>query len=67
MTSMRNTSQYGINVNKNLTVNDKYRNGTNNRPMDLQGESKPSVFNPQIVNTELLDASVKMGYQATKQ
>jgi hypothetical protein len=35
--------------------------------MDLQGESKPSVFNPQIVNTELLDASVKMGYQATKQ
>jgi len=67
MTSMRNTSQYGINVNKNLTVNDKYRNGTNNRPMDLQGESKPSVFNPQLVNTELLDASVKMGYQATKQ
>jgi hypothetical protein len=35
--------------------------------MTPQEDAKPTIFNPQMVNQEILDASVKMGYQATKQ
>jgi hypothetical protein len=35
--------------------------------IDNQRNSRPKVFNPNIVNEENVDASVKMGYTIGKQ